>query len=301
MKVFKKQETLVQNMAYMGLMAAVNVIFVVLTYFVPFLLFVLVFVLPLCSAIISYYCKKRYFPIYLIVVSVICLLIDLPDTIFYVIPSLITGFLFGLFIQLKFPSVYIISITTIVQFGISLASLPLIKLISGRDIVIDMATMFQLQNYEYLDYVKYFFIYFISLVQIILTFLVLQSELGKFGISFPDGKNRLYLLDILSIICCLLVVLFAFLVPEISYLFLITSLIFVVGRIIYLNFSHYKLYLIELGAFILITIFFVALVYSNINKPLGLTSLAILPFLISCACLINNCLLSKRNKDTINN
>ena len=164
MKVFKKQETLVQNMAYMGLMAAVNVIFVVLTYFIPFLLFVLVFLLPLCSAIISYYCKKIYFPIYLVVVSTICLLIDPSDTIFYVIPSLITGFLFGLFIQLKFPAVYIISITTIVQFGISLALLPLIRVISGRDVVIDMATMFQLQDYEYLNYVKYFFIYFISVI-----------------------------------------------------------------------------------------------------------------------------------------
>lgn len=300
MRVFKKQETLVQNMAYMGLMAAVNVIFIVLTYSVPFLLFLLVFLLPLCSAIISFYCKKIYFPIYFIVVSAICLLIDFSDTIFYVIPSLITGFIFGLLVEKKVPSVYIITIETIIQFGISLAFIPLIKLITNRDIVYDMAKLFSLENYEYLNYIKYTFIFFISFVQIIITFLVLYSELSKFGININNQYKYLFLLDVFSLSSLGLMILFAFLVPEISYIFLLLSFMFTISRLIYLDYSFYKIYLIELGAIVLITIFFVALLYQSINKPLGLTLVGILPALISCACLINNCLLSKHNKGKIN-
>ena len=300
MKVFKKRETLVSNMAYMGIMAAINVIFVVLTYFVPFLLFLLVFLLPLCSAIISYYCRKIYFPIYLVVVSAICLLIDPGDTIFYVVPSLLTGFVFGLFANTKVPSVYIVFIATVLQFGISLALIPLAQVITNRDIVYDMAKIFSLEEYQYLNFIKYTFIFFISFVQMILTYIVLQSELIKFGVNFNEHNIELYLLDIFSILSIGLSILFAILVPEICYIFLFVALIFAFVGIAYFDFKYFKLYIIELIVIILVSIFFVALIYQYIPKPLGLLLFGILPLLISLASIINKCLLSKRNKGTIN-
>ena len=299
MKVFKKRESIVQNIAYMGIMAAINIIFIIMTYFIPFLLFVLVLVLPLCSAIITFYCKKIYFPIYFVVVAAICLLIDLSDGIFYVIPSLITGFIFGLMIDKKIPSVFIIVSVTIVQFGLSLVSIPLIQLLTNRNIVTDMATLFKINEYEYLSYVKYAFIFFVAFAQTILSFLVMHSELNKFGMIFIDKMNKYFVSDIIVISLVGLSVAFAFIYPDICYLFLLTSLIFLVDRLINLNYQHYKVYVIELAIIVLITIFFVALVYRYIPNPLGLLTLGILPVLISIACIINNCLLSKHNKDTI--
>ena len=301
MKLFKKQESIVQNMVYMGLLAAVNVVFVILTYFVPFLLFVLVFVLPLCSVIITYYCKKYYFPIYFAVVVAICLLIDLPDTIFYVIPSLITGFIFGLFVDKKIQPIFSIILATTVQFGISLAFIPLIKVLTGRDIVIDMVTIFHLQDYIYLNYVVISFVFFVAFAQIMVSYLVMHSELVKFGISFSTDTKNIYILDLISIGCGLLTILFAFIYPVITFVFLMLLFIVTVDRLIYLDFSHYKLYIIELIVISLGTIFFVAGLYNQIKSPLGLLLIGFLPFCISCACLLNKCLLSKRNKDTINN
>ena len=98
MNIFKKRETLLQNMTYMGIMAAINFIFILLSSFIPFLLFVLVFILPLASAVVTVFCKKRYYIIYFVVTGALCLLINAPDTMFYVIPSLITGFIFGFLI-----------------------------------------------------------------------------------------------------------------------------------------------------------------------------------------------------------
>ena len=72
--MFKKRETLTQNIAYMGLMAAINVIFVLLTYFVPFLIFVLVFVLPLTSVVVTIFCQKKYLPIYMLATIGLCLI-----------------------------------------------------------------------------------------------------------------------------------------------------------------------------------------------------------------------------------
>ena len=301
MKLFKKQESIVQNMVYMGLLAAVNVVFVILTYFVPFLLFVLVFVLPLCSVIITYYCKKYYFPIYFVVVVSICLLIDLPDTIFYVIPSLITGFIFGLFVDKRIQPIFSILLATIVQFGISLAFIHLIKVLTNRDIVYDMATIFHLADYIYLDYVVISFVFFVAFAQIMISYLVMHSELVKFGISFSTDSKNIFILDLMSIGFGLLTILFAFVYPVLSFVFLMLLFITTIDRLIYLDFTHYKLYIIELVVISLGTIFFVAGLYNLIKVPLGLLLIGILPFTISCACLLNKCLLSKASKDTINN
>ena len=300
MRLLKKQETLIQNIAYMGMMAAVNIIFVVMTYFVPFLLFVLVFVLPLCSAIISFYCKKIYFPIYFVVVTAVCLLIDFSDALFYVIPSLLTGFVFGLFIEKKVPSIFILVVITIIQFVLSLASIPLIELITHRNIIDDMAALFRLSDYEYLDYIKYTFIFFIAFVQTILTYLVMRSELVKFGMEFNEAIERTIILDIMTIGLVGLSILFGFFAPEICFIFLMMALMFSVYRIIKLDYSFYKLYLVEIIAILFITVFFVAGLYNLVNKPLGLLLFGILPVLISIACIINICLLSKHNNDTIN-
>ncbi len=301
MSVFKKQETIVQNMVYMGLLAAVNVVFVLLTYFVPFLLFILVFVLPLCSVIITYYCKKIYFPIYFIVVTTICLLIDLPDTIFYVIPSLITGFIFGLFVDKKIQSIFSILIATIVQFGLSFAFIPLIKIMTDRDIIHDMAQIFHLLDYQYLDYVVVSFVFFVAFAQVMISYMVMYSELTKFGISFNKNSDNIFILDLMSIACSLLMILFAFVYPVLSFVFLMLTFIITIARIVYLDFQHYKLYIVELVILSLGSIFFVALLYNMIPSPLGLLLIGFLPFTISCTCLLNKSLLSKRSKDTINN
>ena len=282
------------------MMAAVNIIFVVMTYFVPFLLFVLVFVLPLCSAIISFYCKKIYFPFYFVVVTAVCLLIDFSDALFYVIPSLLTGFVFGLFIEKRVPSIFILAVITIIQFLLSLASIPLIELITHRNIVDDMATLFKLSDYEYLNYLKYTFIYFIAFTQTILTYLVMRSELVKFGMEFNEVIERTVVLDIVTICLVGLSVLFGFFVPEICFIFLLTAFLFIIYRFIKLDYSHYKLYLIEIVIILFATVFFIAGLYSLVTKPLGLLLFGIFPVLISIACIINICLLSKHNNDTIN-
>lgn len=300
MRLLKKQETLIQNIAYMGMMAAVNIIFVVMTYFVPFLLFVLVFVLPLCSAIISFYCKKIYFPIYFVVVTAVCLLIDFSDALFYVVPSLLTGFLFGLLIEKKVPSIFILTAITVLQFALSLVSIPLIELITHRNIINDMVDLFKLSEFEYIAYIKYTFIFFIAFVQTILTYLVMRSELVKFGMEFNEVTEKTIILDLLTIGFVGLSVLFGFFVKEICFIFLLMSYLFIIYRIIKLDFQHYKLYLVELIISLFATVFFIAALYNLVTKPLGILLFGSLPVFISLACIINYCLLSKHNNDTIN-
>ena len=168
MTIFKKRETLIQNISYMALMAAINVVFVLLTTFVPFLFFLIVFVLPLTSTIVMLFCRKRYFLIYALATLGICLIVTLSnigDTLFYVLPSIITGGLFGLLIEKNINNNVIIILATIAQSILTYAALPLIELFSGINVIYTFVNLFKLNDFEYVTYLIPISIFFISLMQ----------------------------------------------------------------------------------------------------------------------------------------
>ena len=298
----KKRETLIQNITYMALMAAINVVFVLLTTLVPVLFFLIVFVLPLTSVIVTVHCKKRYFPIYAIVTVGLCMLCTIwkiDDTIFYVIPSIITGFIFGLFAEKKVPSYWIILITTLLQIGFTYASIPLIKLMTGRDIVEDFATVFNVNNFQYLAYVVPCFIFFISIAQEIIAYMVIREELPKFGYELNEPKNLPLSLAICLASSIALAVIFAFIYGPISYLFTLFALFLAIYSFIQLVITKNKIVYILLAATFVLSIFLFAIIYPNVAKPLGLILVNIYFLFIAIIVLINNYLLKPHNKDTI--
>ncbi len=305
MSVFKKRETLTQNIAYMALMSAINVIIVLLSAWIPFLFFILVLVLPLTSLIVTYYCKKIYFPIYAVTTILLCIVSTIwnfADTIFYVVPSIFSGLIFGLFLEKKYPILITIIVSAIVQQCFTYLSIPIVKLIYERDIVYDLATVFSLKDYKYLEYVKHMFITFMSLTQMTLTIIVIIDEIKKFDI-FPNDQDETTFVSIDIFILSLLVILFSFIYSEIVYIFVIYMLFLSVYPFIEL--IKRKSLAINIMLLITLVASFLLLVglYSSLNKnkPLGLVSLSIFPFFISLITIMNNCLLNKRNKVRINN
>ena len=302
MEPAKKKETIVQNIAYMAIMAALNVIFVLLTTFVPVLLFLIVFVLPLTSVIVTLHCKKRYFPIYAVVTVGLCMLVTIwriDDTIFYVIPSLISGFIFGLLIEKKFPSFWIIFITTIIQIGFTYASIPLIQLMFGRNIIDVFATAFSLQDFQYLSFVVPCFIFFISLAQEIIAFIIIRNELPKFGYELQDPKHLPLSLFISLISSVGLAFMFMFIYGPLGYLFSLFSIFFGIYALVYLITERNLFIYITLPVSLIASIFLFAGLYGLVNKPLGLIFVNIFFFMEAIIVLINNYLLKHRNIGTI--
>ena len=302
MEPAKKKETIVQNIAYMAIMAAINVIFVLLTTFVPVLLFLIVFVLPLTSVIVTLHCKKRYFPIYAVVTVGLCMLVTIwriDDTIFYVIPSLISGFIFGLLIEKKFPSFWIIFITTIIQIGFTYASIPLIQLMFGRNIIDVFATAFSLQDFQYLSFVVPCFIFFISLAQEIIAFIIIRNELPKFGYELQDPKHLPLSLFISLISSVGLAFMFMFIYGPLGYLFSLFSIFFGIYALVYLITERNLFIYITLPVSLIASIFLFAGLYGLVNKPLGLIFVNIFFFMEAIIVLINNYLLKHRNIGTI--
>lgn len=302
MSTFKKKETLVQNMSYMGLMAAINVVFVLLTTFVPILFFLIVFVLPLTSTIVALHCNKKYFPIYAFATIGLCLLVTIwkiDDTLFYVIPSIITGFVFAVMTEKKISGPWIIIASTIIQVIFTCLSIPVIKAMLGRDIVYDFASVFGLKDYAYLDYLAPAFIFIISLIQEILSFIIINEEIKKFGFEVKQANLLSYpiMIGLLSSLCMMTI--FAFIYRPLTYAFFLLAIYFTVLLIAGLIIRKMKwIYFSLLGA-IIITFFLFALIYKNIDTPLGLIGISIYFLFVLIIVFIDNCLSKKKNKDTI--
>ena len=304
MELHKKKETLVQNITYMAIMAAINVVFVLITVFFPFLFFLIVFVLPLTSAIVTIHCKKIYFPIYAVAtigLCMICTIWKIGDTIFYVIPSIISGFLFGFMAEKKVPSFWILTATTLVQIAFSYVTIPLLNVISGKDVVVSFATVFGLGDFKYLNYLVPCFIFFISLAQEIIAYMVIKEELPKFGITLNDPKELPFSLAMAIGGASTLAFAFSF-IPycgPISYLMSLVSLLFTCYAIIYLILERKTLVYIIMVASLVVSMFTFAFIYKFATEPLGLVLVNIFFFMIAIIVLINNYLLKPKKEDTI--
>ena len=299
MSVFRKRISLLQNITYMAIMAAINFVFVLLTNFVPGLLFIFIFVLPLASTIVTIFCNKKYYIFYLIVSLAICLPINILDTLFYVLPSLVTGFLFGLLIERKFPPIWIIFLTSFLQTALAYVSLVIYENVAGINIISNFAIIFGLKDFIYLPYVEHGFVFLISLVQEIITFIVMLEELPKLEREIIiEDRNNIFT-HIAIYVSIALSVLFAFINKPLAIDFMLITLFFGVFETINIFYNKSKFTLIGLAISLLVSFFIFSALYSSIEKPLGILIIQDYPLFISIIVLINNYLLNKGKKDTI--
>lgn len=219
MELFKKRETLVQNIAYMAVMAAINVIFVLLSNILPLLLFLLVFILPLTSTVVTVLCKKRYYPIYFVATLLLCFVVSIGfsifDTFIYVLPSLITGFLFGLCLEKKVPAIYVIIGGTVFQYCFTLLTFYVLGyIVTNLNLTDSIIAAFGLAEIEFKAVIVQLFLFFVSEIQIILSFLVMKYEMRKFGYTVNLICKRNYILYCVEILTAGLAILSYFYFPD---------------------------------------------------------------------------------------
>lgn len=303
MALFKKHETLVSNIAYMAIMVAINAVFILLVRFIPFLQFLLIFVLPLTNAIVTLFCKKRYFLIYAFATLVVTSLIawNLFDTFFYIIPSIISGFLFGVMIEKKVSSVWIITITVVVQVGFTILSIPIIKFLFNQDIINAFITLFKLTNFKYNNFIIPSFIFFISLLQSVLAFAIIQGEIPKMGYQVSDDYES-NVKGILYVTLFSLIAIWPFIYVndgEYSFVMLLLATYFITFIVFDFFKRRHLLCLVLLGLSIFLFIFAFALLYKYVKEPFGILLIGILYLLLIGIGFTNNYLSMHRRKDTI--
>lgn len=297
MALFSKKTTLVHHITYMGIMTAINLIFIVLATYVPFLMFLLILLLPFVSAVVSYYCQKRYYIIYAVASIGLCLILNISDTIFYVAPAVVTGFMIGLLLEKKINPFWLILSSTIIESALTFALIPLINLIGNVDIVVTFLTIFKLKEFVYKTEVTYLFIYFISLVQCTLTHFVLLGDAKKIGIGVNVEVTSYGPYIVGAELMMVLSLIFSFFYVPLSLIFLAISIYFAIFLLIDLLISKKTLIYVLLGALLLVSFFTFAILYATIKAPLGLLIAIIFPLVICLVSFVNNYLIKQDNNN----
>lgn len=229
MGFFNKKDTLTKTITFMAIMAAINIVLSLIGAFVPFSYIFLIIVMPLTSALVEILCKDRYFPIYAfgtVGLSIAATFWNLDFTIFYLVPSILTGYIFGLMSKKKFQPLWSILIASLVQTGVTFALIPLIKLVSEHDLIDDLITIFNLTGWtSFSDYLL-LIIFGVSLVQIILSYIVVSGELKKLGFEKPKTMKNTKFMEFVIFGLIGLSILSYFLYKGLSYLIVGLSMFF---------------------------------------------------------------------------
>ena len=294
MALFSKKTTIVHNITYMALMVAINVLFIALDTVIPFLMLLLIFFLPFVSAVVSYFCQKKYYIIYAVASVGLCFLINFADTIFYIIPAIVSGFLIGLLLDKKIHPFWMILSSTLVEVVLSYAFIPLINLLTNTDIVVTFLTIFHLQDFAFKDELIYLFILFIALTQCSLTHFVLLTDVKKLGIE-TDTHVDSFVPYVIGLFACLVIgLVFAFTYTPPSLTFIALSFYFAIFLLVDIIPCKQVVIYVILGILFVLAMLLFVLFFTKITKPLGFTLFGLFSVAIGLTSFIKNVLLNKK-------
>lgn len=260
-----KKQTLIRTICFMSFFVAINVICSFLTTVLPLLSILLIIFLPLTSAVVEVMCKDRWFPIYAfatIGLSIVVSLHSIDFTIFYIVPSIFTGYIFGLFSKKNFPAMFAIFFATVIQTGLSFAFIPLLQIITGSNLIDTFAKIFGISDRFWFDNLILLFFFLIALIQIILSFIVVKNELEKFGQKSTWKLNQVNFANYSVLGCTILSVVFSFFYTPMMFLFIGVAYYFVVFVVAeQLQTNNTKCLILD-GTFVFISM----LLYAILNK-----------------------------------
>jgi len=302
MNIFSKRETLTQNITYMAIMSAINIIFSVIASFLPIFSIILILILPLTSTLVTIYCKNKYYIIYAIAsigLSLVATIYNTEYTILYLIPSILTGFCFGMMIKYNVAPVWFLFVSSLIQSGCTFASIPLINFLFSTDIILFFETALSLQEAPYIDVIVPTFIFFISMAQMLLSYIIISGEISKFNKEFNNKKISTFFNSIYCLSFLILCFIFSFFYSPLAYFFLACSIYFCSFILIGIIIKKYNILLIVNGVLLIVGILIFGLCYTKLSNPLGLLLVGIFPLFISISSLINSILKKERLKDRI--
>lgn len=299
MSFLKKRETPVQNIAYIGIMAAINVVFVLISSLLPILFILLVFILPLTSVIVTIYCKKYYFPIYFVTTLALTFAVtagfSIFDTFIYVLPSLITGFIFGILIEKNFPAIYIIVINTIAQFILTyLTFLFLENVISHVNFFESIYQMIGLGSFQYKGVLTNIFTYIVAQMQIVITYILVKYEMRRIGKEVNLECEPRFILYIVTLAGALVTILSVFYFNDWSIILALLITPIIVYEVLDLILQKRTPVYFALGLSFLAGIFIFAFLYKYVPSPSQLVLLYVFFGLVTIIDFIfNYCLKPK--------
>lgn len=283
MKFLSNRKSLGQIIALMAMMAAINIIVSVVAAFSIIASILLIIILPLTSTIVVLTCPEKYFPIYAfatIGLSLVATIWNLDVTLFYVVPSIVSGFVFGFCIKRSLYFGWSVLISALLQMGISFAVIPLMNVLFEIDFIHDLLVIFKITDAVPGEIFICCAFYLIALIQTFISYFVVKNEVVKLK-TIDDNKKGVKYFSFAGICSCLALIPVSFLSIGAAYTLELAG-ITIAGFIIFEFFkSKSNKRLIASAASLLLNIFLVAIFYNLIPAYYGLLVFALTPLIIN--------------------
>lgn len=289
MAFFRKKETPAQNLAFCALMASFDALLSLLGALLPLSSLFLMVLAPLISSFVGYFCKKRYHALYIFAalgVSIAVSAWDFQNTLFYLLPSLFSGIIYGYFLERKSPTSLSLFFVALVQFFFFFLSYYLVRWIYQIDMVEKILAVFgkPLSELSFCAFLLLGLGY--SFAGAAISHLVFSLIAPKIGISAVVDARLSFLPSLLGLcfggisLACL------FFLPPLGYFFFGLSLFWSLTSFIDfapdLKWHHLAL----LGGLMFVSLMLFAFLYSKFDKLISMGFLALFPLSVSASSLI---------------
>ena len=299
MRLIYERKNLAKSIPLMALMAAINIIIAELAGLSAIVAIILILILPLTSAIVELCCKDRYFPIYALATFGLSLALtfwNIETTIFYVFPSIVTGYIFGLLAKHKIPMIWAIIAATLAQTAISYTLIPVVNFIFQVDIVETFKIAFGVIDKKNIDIIVPTFIFLISLVQVSLSMVIVNQELEKFGVKEEIKFVSDFVANWVGFVFAIIIIPLYFFSLKMAYLYLAISFFFAVFAITKIIEQKNFLELIPCGIALVAGVFLFAFLNSYLKEASQFLLLGVISALICLSSVVFSFLRKKKEK-----
>ena len=302
MRFFRPKVTPVENITFIAMMTAFNALISLIGTLLPFSAFFIMILTPLTSASVALFCKKRYLAIYLFASIGICIAAtawDFMTTLFYMIPALITGAVYGFLWRLGLPSSANLFLCALISMVFFYLSILLIKGLLGADMIEVLLTLIRRGQDPVAREIFPLFVFVYSLAQVAIMHAFLSSELERLGqTQIPENKAAMFY-PILSSLLLILCIVFAFFTAKAAYFFLGTGIYWAIASMMLFWPKLHKLSIL----FLLLTLFGSVLAFAGIYRYMpphtGLCLLAIPFFLSGLLGWLNRWFVKRKDKNVV--
>ncbi len=302
MKIFRTRITPVENITFIAMMAAFNALISLIGTLLPFSAFFIMILAPLTSAAVALFCKKRYLLIYLFASMGICIAVtawDFMTTLFYMIPALITGAVYGFLWRLRLPTVANLFLCALVSMAFFYLSILLIKGLLGADMVQVLLTLIQRGQDPIAADIFPLFVFVYSLTQVAIMHAFLSSELERLGREQINEGRIVIFYPITGILLLSICLICAFFHAKTAYFFLGIGIYWSFSSILLFLPKFHKLSILLLVLSLFGSVMLFAGVYRYMPGQSGLCLLSA-PFMLLCLIgLLNKGLNKLREKKEV--
>ena len=218
--MFKPRESAIQNIALIsilcGLVGGLSLITSFLTISGPLIsLFV-----PLVSIAAALYCRYRFYPVFItaaIGISLVAGLSNISNVIFFIIPAIFTGALYGFTARKGFiPALGILS-ASILLAAFEVLSLYIIKWTTGVDIIITVLDIFNYEMNSIIIMILPLIFLVFGLMQFTLSYIIIHRQITIFQSRLPIKRNVKRVFEIIVGIMTILIISLMFFIPSAAF------------------------------------------------------------------------------------